>query len=318
MYPSRLFLIARQRACIPGSRRWLVQLGFERRGALSLFHGENREGLSLGVLPLLLGALFQQVDGVPFALGLKERRVTITICFGESCTYHPGELVHCLRHLVRQLDGLVLLLLLADLVPLRVGVLQHGLEFILVEGVDHVPEVLLVQLPAFGQLRRQIWLQFLPLRELLVELFDAELREVAHVHQIHRLQGQQLLLAGQDHPDPLLGELVHRRRVELSKRWVNKLASCDTYLEHGAEVVVEVRLALEAVPQLLDAQFHEVQRLIVGALLVLDLFCHFKNCNVESPAFAHVTIKLKSQWKYHILHMSLFSTNPTTKAGNYS
>ena len=115
-------------------------------------------------------------------------------------------------------DGLLLEVRGVNCVPLVVGVSQDSRDLILEHAVHNVPEVFLVALPAFVQLGRQVGLDLLPSGEVVVHGLDGDLGVVADVHRLDLRLLEQHLLAGQDHPDPLLGQALQGRSVVLGNK----------------------------------------------------------------------------------------------------
>ena len=126
-------------------------------------------------------------------------------------------LLHELYHLVANGDRLLEQLLLAHLVALLVRMVKDSVQFGLTLGTYDIPEVLLVALPTLVDLGRQVRLDLLSLRELGVEGFDRDLRVVANVHPLDISLEKQLLLAAEDHPNPLLGQVTQGRSVQLDR-----------------------------------------------------------------------------------------------------
>ena len=126
-------------------------------------------------------------------------------------------LLHELCHLVADGDRLLEQLLLAHLVALLVRMVKDSVQFGLTLGTYDIPEVLLVALPTLVDLGRQVRLDLLSLRELGVKGLDRDLRVVANVHPLDISLEKQLLLAAEDHPNPLLGQVTQGRSVQLDR-----------------------------------------------------------------------------------------------------
>ena len=130
---------------------------------------------------------------------------------------HPWVLLHELCHLVADGDRLLEQLLLAHLVALLVRMVKDSFQFGLTLGTHDIPEVLLVALPTLVDLGRQVRLDLLSLREIGVEGLDRDLRVVADVDPLDISLEKQLLLAAEDHPNPLLGQVTQGRSVQLDR-----------------------------------------------------------------------------------------------------
>ena len=158
---------------------------------------------------MLLGLVLEQVDRPPF-LFLKEK-----LLYQEKIgTYaDPGVLLHEVHHLVAHGDSLLLHVPAIYPSALIVGVTYHGLYLLLVQGVNHGPEILFVALPALVDLGRHIERDVSTVSELAVEALDADLRVVPDIDRLDLHPFQQSLLPAQYHPDPLLREVALRRYI---------------------------------------------------------------------------------------------------------
>lgn len=90
---------------------------------------------------------------------------------------------------------------------------------------------------------------------------------MANVHRLDLRLLEQQLLAGQDHPDPLLGQALQGRSVVLRSTKVNDIKIELTYLEALRPVAVEVGLGLEGLTHLVDVHLLHMLVLPVGPLL---------------------------------------------------
>ena len=140
-----------------------------------------------------------------------------------------------LSHLLRHQDRLQLLVAVHDGIPLALGVLDHRLQLLGVEGVDDVEEVVLLQLPSLVDFWGQVASYRGALLEFVVQVLDGELRLVTDLDELHVFVVEKQFLPVQDQPNPLFRHVLDRRAVHL---WVieSNQKSILPYLEIFSEV----------------------------------------------------------------------------------
>ena len=106
--------------------------------------------------------------------------------------------------------------------PLLVGVVQHLLQEVRVDGVEHAEEVLAGRALILGQDVREVRRHLFVLLELRPDVLGGQLVVVRHFNVGHLLLAEQLLLALEDGLEEVLVDVADGRQVVLYWKGIRK------------------------------------------------------------------------------------------------
>ena len=130
-------------------------------------------------------------------------------------TGYVGHLLELLLPVFGDLDGLHLPSLSLRGHALLVGVVQHLLEEVGMDGVEYIEEVLPGRILAFWEDVGEVLLHLLIIGELRPEVYDSELVIVRDFDEVDLLLLEQLLLLRKQRLEEVFIDRLGRRQIEL-------------------------------------------------------------------------------------------------------